>query len=134
MATSMALTGYLQCLNNEQPVPDSCDYFKWRNDIHRGKTTDRKESKKTGCAGVLCRQSGKSNPINVECTFGVCVHCCRHSQPLLPTMRACCVSDHRKGVIYPGQTTAGKVMTTSIAHHQASSNAAYRRLAGGGAF
>ncbi|PIL25555.1 hypothetical protein GSI_12393 [Ganoderma sinense ZZ0214-1] len=60
-----------KCLNNEQPAPDSCDYFKWRSDIPRGKATDRRESKKVECPGLLCRQSGKPNPINVECTFGV---------------------------------------------------------------
>ncbi|KAI1789208.1 hypothetical protein LXA43DRAFT_1063076 [Ganoderma leucocontextum] len=78
-----------KCLNNEQPVPDSCDYFKWRNDIPRGKPTDRGETKKSQCPGPLCTQAGKPNAINIECTFGVCVQCCRYIQPLLPTMRAC---------------------------------------------
>ena len=101
---TLYLTCHIKCLNNEQPAPDTCTYFKWQMDITRRKSTDRGGPKKSECPGPLCSQSGRRNPINVECTFGVCVKCCRHLQPELPTMRACSVSDHRKGVVYPSTT------------------------------
>nr|VWP01004.1 Mannitol 1-phosphate dehydrogenase [Ganoderma boninense] len=88
---------YEKCLNNAQPTPDSCNFFGWRPDIQRGKLTG---GKKTPCPGFLCRQ-GKPNSSNVECTFGVCVRCCRHLQARLKIVRSCSISDHRKGVVYP---------------------------------
>ncbi|KAI1792446.1 hypothetical protein LXA43DRAFT_1060710 [Ganoderma leucocontextum] len=79
-----------KCLNNEQPVPDSCDYFKWRNDIPRGKPTDRGETKKSQCPGPLCTQAGKPNAINVECTFGI---------------SSASASDNARVLLYPGHAT-----------------------------
>ncbi|PIL28522.1 hypothetical protein GSI_08560 [Ganoderma sinense ZZ0214-1] len=89
---------YEKCLNNAQPSPDSCNFFEWRPDIPRGKATG---GKKTPCPGVLCRQGSKPNTSNVECTFGVCVKCCRHLQAHLTIVRSCSISEHRKGVVYP---------------------------------
>ncbi|KAI1789497.1 hypothetical protein LXA43DRAFT_1062859 [Ganoderma leucocontextum] len=88
---------YEKCLNNAPPFTDTCDYFKWRTDIKRGKVTGRGDPK-TLCCGEQCKDSDKPSPINVECTFGVCVRCCRHLQPLLATPISCGVGDHRKGV------------------------------------
>ena len=97
-----------QCLHNNEPQSDSCKHFKWLQKV-RGRWSAQGQAKKL-CPGQLCQQSGKRKPLNIDCTFGVCVRCCRDLQPRLRPCIACIVSEHRDGVVFPEHSGDGIVI------------------------
>ncbi|KAI0708324.1 hypothetical protein C8Q76DRAFT_695753 [Earliella scabrosa] len=85
---------YRKCLNNHPPAFSLCNHVEF-TDLPPGTAGLEKIPKQ--CPGSVCKTVSRSSKagINVACTFGLCLQCCKHVATNVSPLRSCAVSSHR---------------------------------------
>ncbi|KAI0730427.1 hypothetical protein C8Q76DRAFT_690545 [Earliella scabrosa] len=105
---------YRKCLHNHPPAIKKCNHLEWVENMAKGSAGLTGIDKK--CRGALCQD--KASAINLQCTFALCLKCCKNVALKIPAIAPALPSDFKSVLQMIPPATHQPPQTTEISRGQ----------------